>query len=106
MEKIKLETKGKSKKCKTCKEKQVELPPIEEVLVEEPLIVFDEEDIVKAYYEVVRREGIREESKVFINDVYKQLFNEEFIFDKCISCKNNQYHKLRNYILYKLKITI
>jgi len=101
MEKIKLETKGKSKRCKTCKEKQVELPPID--FTEEPLIVYDEEDIVKAYNEMVRRDGIKEESKVFINDVYKQLFNEDFRFDNCHSCKNTQYHKLRNYILYKLK---
>jgi hypothetical protein len=96
----------KVKGCKSCKKKNevVELPEIS--FIEEPLIVFDEDNIVKAYYEVVRRDGIREESKVFINDVYKQLFNEEFIFDKCISCKNKQYHKFRNYILYNLKVNV
>lgn len=93
----------KKKGCTSCKKKKevVELPPVE--LTTEPIYVYDEEDIVKAYHEMVRREGIKEESKVFISGVYKQLFNEEFIFDRCMSCKNTQYHKLRNYILYKLK---
>jgi len=92
----------RKKGCTSCKKKKevVELPPIE--FTEEPVYVFDDEDIVKAYHEMVRREGIKEESKVFISGVYKQLFNEEFIFDRCMSCKNTQYHKLRNYILYKL----
>jgi len=94
----------KKKGCTSCKKKKnevTELPVVE--LTEEPIYVYDEEDIVKAYHEMVRREGIKEESKVFINGVYKQLFNEDFIFDRCMSCKNTQYHKLRNYILYKLK---
>lgn len=93
----------KKKSCRSCKNKPevTELPQVE--LITEPLIIYDEEDIVKAYYETVNPNGIREEAKPFINDVYKQLFNEEFIFNKCVSCKNNQYHKLRNYILYHLK---
>lgn len=93
----------KKKGCTSCKKKKevTELPEID--LTPLPLIIYDEEDIVKAYHETVRRDGIKEESKVFINDVYKQLFNEDFRFDNCISCKNNQYHKLRNYIRYHLK---
>ena len=94
----------KKKGCTSCKKKKnevTELPTID--LTPEPLIVFDDEDIVKAYHEVVNRDGIREEAKVFINGVYQQLFNEDFRFDNCISCKNNQYHKLRNYIRYHLK---
>ncbi len=96
----------KKRGCTSCKKKKdvVELPEVS--FVEEPLIVFDNEDIVKAYYEIINKDGIKEESKVFINGVYKQLFNEEYIFDNCISCKNNQYHKLRNYILYELKVSI
>lgn len=96
----------KKKGCTSCKKKKevVELPPVD--LTPEPIYVYDEEDIVKAYHEMVRREGIKEESKVFISGVYKQLFNEEFIFDRCMSCKNTQYHKLRNYILYNLKKNI
>ena len=93
----------KKKGCTSCKKKKevIELPPIDFNV--EPIYIYDEEDIVKAYHEMVRRDGIKEESKVFIKDVYQQLFNEEFIFDRCISCKNKQYHKLRNYILYNLK---
>jgi hypothetical protein len=94
----------KKRGCASCKKKKneiTELPELEPI--EEIVIVFDDEDIVKAYHEVVNRDGIREEAKVFINGVYQQLFNEEFRFDNCISCKNNQYHKLRNYIRYHLK---
>ena len=97
----------KKRGCTSCKKKNIEvteLPPID--LNPEPIYIYDEEDIVKAYYEMVRRDGIKQESKVFINDVYKQLFNEDFIFDKCISCKNKQYHKLRNYVLYNLKVNV
>ena len=96
----------RKKGCTSCKKKKdvVELPTVD--LTPEPIYVYDDEDIVKAYYEMVRREGIKEESKVFISGVYKQLFNEDFNFDNCMSCKNNQYHKLRNYILYKLKKSI
>jgi hypothetical protein len=104
--KVNLELKGKAKRCKTCKQKEEELPPIEDVLTEEPLIVYDKEDIVKAYHEIVRRDGIREEYKPFVNDVFKQLFNEEFEFGNCVSCKNNQYHKLRNYVRFKLNVRI
>ena len=105
--KVNLELKGKPKKCKSCKQKEVELPPMDEVLIEEePLIVYDKEDIVKAYHEIVRRDGIREEYKPFVNDVFKQLFNEEFEFGNCVSCKNNQYHKLRNYVRFKLNVRI
>lgn len=94
----------RKKGCTSCKKKKnevTELPELEPI--EEIVIVFDDDDIVKAYHEVVNRDGIREEAKVFINGVYQQLFNEEFRFDNCISCKNNQYHKLRNYIRYHLK---
>ena len=93
----------KKKGCTSCKKKKevVELPVVD--LTPQPLLVYDDEDIVKAYNEMTRRDGIKEESKVFISGVYKQLFNEEFRFDNCMSCKNTQYHKLRNYVLYKLK---
>lgn len=97
----------KKRGCTSCKKKKdvvTELPPID--LTPEPIYVYDEEDIVKAYHEMVRRDGIKQESKVFINGVYQQLFNEEFKFDNCMSCKNNQYHKLRNYVLYKLKVNV
>jgi len=97
----------KKRGCASCKKKKneiTELPELEPI--EEIVIVFDDEDIVKAYHEVVNRDGIREEAKVFINGVYQQLFNEEFRFDNCISCKNNQYHKLRNYIRYHLKMNV
>ncbi len=92
----------KKRGCSSCKKKKevTELPMID--FTPEPLIVFDEEDIVKAYNEVIRKDGIKEESKKYIGDVYRQLFNEEFVFDNCISCKNNQYHKLRNYVRFKL----
>jgi hypothetical protein len=96
----------KKRGCGNCKKKKpdVELPEVS--FIEEPLIIYDQEDIVKAYNEMVRRDGIKEESKVFISDVYKQLFNEEFIFNNCMSCKNSQYHKFRNYVLYNLKVNI
>jgi len=96
----------KKKGCTGCKKKKdsTTLPEID--LTPLPLIIYENEDIVKAYYEMVRKEGIKEESKIFISNVYKQLFNEEFKFENCHSCKNTQYHKLRNYILYKLKIQI
>jgi hypothetical protein len=79
---------------------------MEEVITEETTIVYDKEDIVKAYHEIVRRDGIREEYKSFVNEVFKQLFNEEYEFKNCISCKNNQYHKLRNYVRFKLNVNI
>lgn len=95
-----------AKGCKTCKKKPelTELPELIES--NEPLIIFDNEDIVKAYHSMTERDGIREEMKPFISDVYKQVFNEEFDFGKCASCKNTQYHKLRNYIRFHLKINI
>ncbi len=96
----------KKKPCSKCKKRKeiTELPPID--FTPEPLIIFDENDIVNAYHEIVRRDGIKEESKQFINDVYRQVFNEDFKFENCISCKNNQFHKLRNYIRYNLNKTI
>lgn len=93
----------KKKGCASCKKKK-EITTLPEIDFTPNVILFyDDEAIVKAYHEVTRFGGIKEESKVFINGVYKQLFNEDFIFDNCASCKNTQYHKLRNYILYKLK---
>jgi len=97
----------KQKGCTSCKEKKnevTELPELEPI--EDIVVVFDSDDIVKAYYEIVRRDGIKEESKQFINDVYRQVFDEDFKFENCISCKNNQYHKLRNYIRFKLNKSI
>jgi hypothetical protein len=95
----------KKRGCGACKKKKneiTELPPVE--FTEEPVYVYDDEDIVKAYYEMVRVGGVKEESKVFISGVYKQITGgEEFIFGNCIDCKNTQYRKFRNYILYKLK---
>lgn len=96
----------KKRGCASCKKKNdvVELPEID--LSIEPLIIFDNDNIVQAYYEVTRRDGIKEESKIFINDVYKQLFNEEFVFKNCNSCKNTQLHKLTNYVRHHLKINV
>ena len=96
----------KKRGCGNCKKKKpdVELPEVS--FIEEPLIIFDQEDIVKAYNEMVRRDGIKEESKVFISSVFRQLFNEEFKFNNCMSCKNSQYHKFRNYIRFELKVNL
>jgi hypothetical protein len=97
----------KKRGCTSCKKKKdeiTELPELEPI--EDIVIVFDNEDIVKAYYASVDRGGIKEEMKPLISGVYKQIFNEEFDFGKCMSCKNNQYHKLRNYIRFELKINI
>ena len=92
----------KKKGCTSCKKKKD--VPVELLEVhQDPIIVLTDETIIQAYNEITRRNGVKEESKVFISEVYKQLFNEEYIFDNCVSCKNTQYHKLRNYILYNLK---
>lgn len=95
----------KKKGCTSCKKKNIEVTELPE-LIEEPIVVFDSDDIVKAYYATVERNGIKEEMKPFISAVYKQLFNEEFDFGRCQSCKNNQYHKLRNYVRFELKVNI
>lgn len=95
----------KKKGCTSCKKKNIEVTELPE-LIEEPIVVFDSDDIVKAYYAIVERNGIKEEMKPFISAVYKQLFNEEFDFGRCQSCKNNQYHKLRNYVRFELKVNI
>lgn len=67
---------------------------------------YSSDDILNAYYAIVDKRGINENNKPLITGVIKQLFNEEFNFNKCISCKNNQYHKLRNYVRFELKINI
>lgn len=67
---------------------------------------YSSDDILNAYYAIVDKGGINENNKPLITGVIKQLFNEEFNFNKCISCKNNQYHKLRNYVRFELKINI
>jgi hypothetical protein len=92
--------------CKSCKKKPEIVQSTEIIETQEPLLVYDNDDIVKAYHSMTERDGIREEMKPFISSVYKQVFNEEFDFGKCASCKNNQYHKLRNYIRFHLKINI
>ena len=95
-----------AKGCKTCKKKPelTELPELIEL--DEPLFIFDNEDIVKAYHLVIEKDGIREDMKPFISAVYQQLFNEEFNYGKCASCKNTQYTKFRNYIRFHLKINV
>jgi len=97
----------RKKGCTSCKKKKnevTELPELEPI--EEIVILFDQEDIVKAYYAITQKDGIKEEMKPFISAVYKQVFKEEFDFGRCMSCKNNQYHKLRNYIRFELKVNI
>ena len=95
-----------AKGCKTCKKKP-ELTELPEVIeLDEPLLIFDSEDIVKAYYAITEKDGIRDEIKPLITGVYRQLFNEEFVYERCISCKNNQLNKFRNYIRFYLKINI
>jgi hypothetical protein len=92
----------KKRGCSSCKKKKnevQELPPLEIV---EPM-TFTDEDVILAYQAMTHFDGILEESKVFISEVYKHLFKEEFVFDNCVSCKNNQYHKMRNYIRFHLK---
>ena len=95
-----------AKGCKTCKKKPelTELPELIEL--DEPLLIFDSEDIVKAYYAITEKDGIRDEIKPLITGVYRQVFNEEFVYERCISCKNNQLNKFRNYIRFYLKINI
>jgi len=95
-----------AKGCKTCKKKP-ELSELPEVIeLNEPLLIFDSEDIVKAYYAITEKDGIRDEIKPLITGVYRQVFNEEFVYERCISCKNNQLNKFRNYIRFYLKINI
>ena len=95
-----------AKGCKTCKKKP-ELTELPEVIeLDEPLLIFDSEDIVKAYYAITEKDGIRDEIKPLITGVYRQVFNEEFVYERCISCKNNQLNKFRNYIRFYLKINI
>jgi hypothetical protein len=97
----------RKKGCTSCKKKKnevTELPELEPI--EEIVIVFDQEDILKAYYAITEKDGIREEMKPLISGVFKQLFKEDFNFGRCASCKNNQYHKLRNYIRFELKVNI
>ncbi len=97
----------RKKGCTSCKKKKnevTELPELEPI--EEIVIVFDQEDILKAYYAIIEKNGIREEMKPLISGVFKQLFKEDFNFGRCASCKNNQYHKLRNYIRFELKVNI
>jgi len=95
-----------AKGCKTCKKKP-ELSELPEVIeLDEPLLIFDSEDIVKAYYAITEKDGIRDEIKPLITGVYRQVFNEEFVYERCISCKNNQLNKFRNYIRFYLKINI
>jgi len=97
----------KKKGCTSCKKKKNVVETLPEIdLTPQNLIIYDEEDIVKAYHEMMNFGGIKEESKGFIRNVYKQLFNEEFVFDNCAGCKNAQYHKFRNYIMYNLKRNI
>ena len=94
-----------AKACRSCKKKP-EVKELDELIIEDNLIIFDNEDIVKAYYAISEKDGIREEMKPLITGVYKQVFNEEFVYERCISCKNNQFNKFRNYIRFYLKINI
>jgi hypothetical protein len=101
LEKLKqeaIENPGKKKKgCSSCKKKKEiteKLPPLEIFYI--PTV----EEIKKAYDYLAY---VKEEEKVFINNVYMALFNEEFDFT-CKSCANTQSRRLYNYLKYELKV--
>lgn len=106
LERLKLnsiENPGKQKKgCKNCKKPKevvVEKLPLPYVL--EPYIP-DLEDIKRAY---VMLGNPKDTQKLFINQVYQSLFNEEFDFN-CPSCVHTQTRILQNYLKNELKIKI
>ena len=104
LDKLKLnsiENQGKKKKgCTSCKKKKEinePLPPLE------VLFIPTNEDIKLAYAELTSFGGVKADKKIFINEVYKFLFNEEFDFN-CRNCVNAQARKFTNYLKYELKL--
>lgn len=96
-------SKEKKKPCGTCKKKKTVIT--EEIpLIQMPYIP-DINDIQLAYAELTSYGGIKEEKKEFISKVYKEIFNEELIYD-CNSCVSTQARKFKYYINNTLKIPV
>lgn len=95
----------KVKGCKSCKKKKevevqanTELP----VTITEYIPTLDE---IKQAYVELGNPRLTEEQRIFINKVYKAIFNEEFDFH-CPSCKHKQGTIFGNYLRHTLKIRI
>jgi len=102
-EEQKTKPKEKKKPCGTCKKKVKEIKE-PEPLIELPYIP-DANDITIAYAELTSYGGVREDKKEFISKVYKEIFNEELVYD-CRSCVSIQARKFKYFITNTLKINV
>jgi hypothetical protein len=98
-----IENPGKQKKgCKSCKKPK-------EVVVEKLPLPFELEPYIPTVDEIKRAYimlgNLKQEEKVFINQVYYGLFNEDFDFN-CPSCVHTQTRILQNYLKDTLNIKL
>lgn len=94
--------KEKKQPCTTCKKKKKEIKP--EPIIEMPYIP-DMDDVKLAYEELTSYGGVKEDKKEFISKVYKEIFNEELVYD-CQSCVSTQARKFKYFITNTLKINV
>jgi hypothetical protein len=102
LESLKVDAPVKKKKCTDCKKKKAvitELPP----LIEEDTFIPSQSDILLAYVEINNKDD--KSKRVFVNKVYRFLFNEDFDFN-CQGCVNVQARRLKNYLNEKLNIKV
>lgn len=78
--------------CTTCKKKKpvTKLDPV----IDEPVVMFTKEQTILAYQLLG---GIKEDEKLFVNNVYKSIFNESFDWG-CKACVNTQVRKFKAHI--------
>lgn len=93
----------KKKKCTTCKKKKKEIT--EMIPLEDLPYIPDQKDIIEAYYELTSYHGVKEDKKEFISKVYKEIFNEEMVYD-CNVCVSTQARKFKHYITQVLKLNV
>lgn len=95
----------KVKGCKSCKKKkEVEVKGNTELPVELTEYIPTLQEIKEAYVEL-GNPHLNDKQKVFINKVYKAIFNEDFDFT-CISCRHKQGIIFANYMKHTLKLNI
>lgn len=95
---------GKSKKCHSCKKKNVEINELPQINEEMFIEIPSGDELLNSYLLLGNKELSISDKEKISND-YKFIFNEDFHFD-CNSCINQQTIKFRNFLKYHLKLNV
>lgn len=94
--------------CTSCKKKAKEIKFVEPLKIDELVnvpVLYSEEEMKQAYYELTSYGGVKEDKKQFIQDVYQSIFSEPFDFN-CGSCVSRQVRKFQHYLTEHFKIKL